>query len=57
MKLYYLLAWVLIAIATTVSRADAGADDRYPWLDNLEQARAIAAASHKPLLVVFRCEP
>jgi hypothetical protein len=32
-------------------------EDRFPWLEDLGQARAEAASSGKPMLIVFRCEP
>ncbi len=31
--------------------------ERFPWRDDLEEARAVARAEDKPLLIVFRCEP
>ena len=38
-----------------------GADERartaYPWLENLDRAREIAAEQRKPMLIVFRCVP
>jgi hypothetical protein len=29
----------------------------FEWLNNLDDARTIAAEQEKPLLIVFRCEP
>lgn len=46
----------LFLAAIGSANADDGAD-RYPWLTDLDAARALAAAEGKPLLVVFRCEP
>lgn len=38
-----------------------GADERarttYPWLENLDRAREVAAEQRKPMLIVFRCVP
>lgn len=31
--------------------------ERFPWLQDLDQARKLAIAEDKPLLIVFRCEP
>jgi hypothetical protein len=31
--------------------------ERFPWLTDLGAARELAAREHKPLLIVFRCEP
>jgi len=31
--------------------------ERFPWISDLDQARALAAADNKPMLIVFRCEP
>ena len=35
----------------------ASGEERFPWLTDLDQARELAAATDKPLLIVFRCEP
>lgn len=52
------LIFVLLALA---AHAALGADERarttYPWLDNLDGAREIAAEQRKPMLIVFRCVP
>ena len=29
----------------------------FAWLENLDEARRLAAEANKPLLIVFRCEP
>ena len=44
------------ALAFTLS-ANAEATERFPWLTNLDEARALAASKELPLLIVFRCEP
>lgn len=31
--------------------------DRFVWQDDLDQARLLARAQERPLLIVFRCEP
>ncbi|NNC87896.1 MAG: hypothetical protein HKN82_05480 [Akkermansiaceae bacterium] len=33
------------------------AAERFAWRTDLEEARTIAAAEGKPLLIAFRCEP
>ncbi len=33
------------------------AAERFPWLTDLDEARGLASAEDKPLLIVFRCEP
>jgi len=48
---------ILYSALTLAALTTAAASDRYPWLDNLDEARALAAAENKPLLIVFRCEP
>ena len=30
---------------------------RFDWLDNLDEARLLARAQDRPILIVFRCEP
>lgn len=56
-RLISLLASIgFLLTAIGFANADDGAD-RYPWLTDLDAARALAAAEGKPLLVVFRCEP
>jgi len=46
-----------IPVAALVALAAAawpGARDEFPWLTDLDAARALAAEEGKPLLVVFR---
>lgn len=45
------LVFLFVAIAT------ASAAERFPWLTDLDEARQLAAAERKPMLIVFRCEP
>ena len=53
--------WGSAAICAGSLSVAAGADilasSTYPWLDNLEEAKAIAEEQRKPLLIVFRCVP
>ena len=49
-----LLALVLLFTAMATA---AGAAERFPWLTDLDEARELAAAERKPMLIVFRCEP
>ncbi len=50
------LFFFLFVFTLSILQSDRNAQ-RYPWLENLEEARAIASAQKKPLLIVFRCEP
>ena len=45
---------LLLAMPVLVSAQSA---DRYPWLTDLDEARELAAAERKPMLIVLRCEP
>jgi hypothetical protein len=47
----------LLCMAGCALAAPAADDGRFPWIDDLEQARATAAEQSRPMLVVFRCEP
>jgi hypothetical protein len=51
--------WFLLLFASVVaSTRTAGAPvERFPWENDLAQARERAALENKPLLIVFRCEP
>jgi hypothetical protein len=33
------------------------AGEPYPWMQDLDEARELAADQNKPLLLVFRCVP
>jgi len=48
---------VFTVLFTFIAVAAAGAAERFPWLSDLGEARALAAAEGKPLLIVYRCEP
>jgi uncharacterized protein YyaL (SSP411 family) len=43
-------------ICALVLASAAHAAEPVPWLHDLEEARAAARASGKPIFVVFRCE-
>ncbi len=47
----------LVSLAAVALASPAMADDRFPWLTDFDEARALAASERKPMLVVFRCEP
>ena len=47
------IALVLLLASLATSRAA----ERFPWLTDLDEARELAAAERKPMLIVFRCEP
>lgn len=49
------IIFAMLLVFVAVTGADGG--ERFPWLTDLDEARALAAAEDKPLLVVFRCEP
>lgn len=48
---------ISVVFATLAAGAVARGADAFPWMDDLEEARALAAASGAPMLIVFRCEP
>ena len=45
-----------LVLVTSLGASGAGTG-RYPWLNDLDQARELAASKDMPLLIVFRCEP
>lgn len=55
MKITYAL--LLFSILAFVAAARSHGAERFPWLTDLDEARTLAAAQDKPLLIVFRCEP
>jgi len=48
---------VLLAFGGGVWAADSPVSEVYPWLTDLDEARAIAAEQRRPMLIVFRCVP
>lgn len=54
MRRLRLLAAVLLALGCF--RPASGDGEDFPWLTDLEGARAEARKAGKPLFVVFRCE-
>jgi hypothetical protein len=48
---------ILALIITFVSSVASQGAERFPWLTDLDEARQLAAAERKPMLIVFRCEP
>lgn len=48
-----LIGCILCVLALATLRGETP----FTWLNDLEEARTIAAEQQKPLLIVFRCEP
>ena len=51
------LKGILVLILLFATHLTSHAAERFPWLQDLDEARELAAAEKKPLLIVFRCEP
>lgn len=56
MRKAVVLSFLALAVQCAIG-ADERARTSYPWLENLDQAREIAAEQRKPMLIVFRCVP
>jgi len=50
------LMLAMTLLAPPLGRA-AQESDAFAWLYDLDRARGLARAQHKPLLLVFRCAP
>jgi len=48
---------LLMLLVSMMMFANSRAADLYPYLDDLEVARAEARKQQLPLMIVFRCEP
>jgi len=46
-----------VALAAGESGEPSEEPGRFVWLDDLDEARILAKAQDRPLLIVFRCEP
>lgn len=59
MKNYWkrIVIGLTLAMGASAWAADEPAHEVYPWLGDLDQARAIAAEQRKPMLIAFRCVP
>jgi hypothetical protein len=49
--------WLLILVFSSMFVVQSRADEAFSWMSDLDEAKALAAETDKPLLVVFRCEP
>jgi hypothetical protein len=59
-RVVFWLALASVALAEQPLRAQPRGDPqaaRYGWISDLEQGRALARKSGKPLMVVIRCLP
>lgn len=51
-----ILIRMLLTMALAIGASHAG-PERFPWLTDLDEARALASEKNMPMLIVFRCEP
>lgn len=51
--------WVLVTLTMLNFGLEcrAALGERFPWRTDLKEARGIAAAEGKPIVIVFRCVP
>ena len=58
---HFLALWLLMALgfpgAAVASGGQSADDDTLVWLDDYQQALALAQETGRPLLVEFRCAP